>query len=164
MESIAERSCLECVERPDRLFCDLPAEVLKAFDELKSITLCPRGSTLFREGILPKGIFVLCDGRARLTVCSESGRRLTVRVAAPREVLGLSACLSGSPHEMTCELLDDAQVASVKRADLMRFLHDHSEACMQVVNLLSQDLHQAYDRVRAVGMGKSRRPRSVHVH
>jgi CRP/FNR family transcriptional regulator len=164
MESIIEQSCLECGERSDRLFCDLPAEALKAFDGLKSIALYPRGSVLFREGVLPKGIFVLCYGRARLTVCSESGRRLTVRIAGPGEILGLSACLAGTPHEITAELLDNAQIAMVKRKDLMGFLHDHKEACMQVVNLLSQDLHLAYDRVRAVGMEKSRRPRSIHVH
>jgi CRP/FNR family transcriptional regulator len=164
MESIVEQSCLECVQRSDRLFCDLPAEALKAFDGLKSIALYPRRSALFREGTLPKGIFVLCDGRARLTVCSESRRRLTVRIAGPGEILGLSACLAGTPHELTAELLDNAQIAMVKRKDLMGFLHLHREACMQVVNLLSHDLHQAYDRVRAVGMGKSRRPRTFQVH
>jgi CRP/FNR family transcriptional regulator, cyclic AMP receptor protein len=164
MERTISPSCLECADRPDRLFCDLPAEVLRAFDELKSIAVWPRETTLFREGALPKAIFVLCDGRARLTVSSESGRRLTVRTAMPGEVLGLSACLAGSPYEVTAELLDNARVATVKRRDLMHFLHDHREACMQVVNLLSQDLHLAYDRVRAVGMGKSRRPRSLHVH
>ena len=164
MERTIGPCCLECADRPDRLFCDLPAEVLRAFDELKSIAVWPRETTLFREGALPKAIFVLCDGRARLTVSSESGRRLTVRTAMPGEVLGLSACLAGSPYEVTAELLDNARVATVKRRDLMHFLHDHREACMQVVNLLSQDLHLAYDRVRAVGMGKSRRPRSLHVH
>ena len=164
MESIVEQSCLECTERSDRLFCDLSDEALKAFDGLKSIALYARGSVLFREGALPKGIFVLCDGRARLSVSSESGRRLTVRIAMPGEVLGLSACLAGTPHEITVELLDNAKIAMVKRQDLMSFLHDRQEACMHVVNLLSQDLHQAYDRVRAVGMGKSRRPRSLHVH
>jgi CRP/FNR family transcriptional regulator, cyclic AMP receptor protein len=164
MERIIEQSCLECLERSDRLFCDLPAEALKAFDALKSIAIYPRGSALFREGAQPKGIFVLCDGRARLTVCSESGRRMTVRIAGPGEILGLSACLAGTPHELTAELLDNAQIAMVKRKDLMGFLHDHREACMQVVSLLSQDLHLAYDRVRAVGMGKSRRPRTFHVH
>lgn len=155
---------MDCVERPDRLFCDLPVEVLKAFDLLKSTSLYPKGTILFREGMVPRAIFVLCDGRARLTACSESGRRLTVRVAGAGEVLGLSACLAGGPHEITAELLENAQVATVKRKDLMRFLHDHREACMQVVNLLSQDLHYAYERVRAVGMGRSRRSHAAHVH
>ncbi len=33
--------------RPDRVFCDLPAESLTAFDAIKEITTIPRGATLF---------------------------------------------------------------------------------------------------------------------
>jgi CRP/FNR family transcriptional regulator len=164
MESATQYSCLQCIERPERLFCDLPVEALKAFDALKSTTECQRGTVLFREGSPSREVFVLCEGRARLSVCSESGNRLTLRIAGPGEVLGLSACLAGSPHEMTAELLDSTRVALVKRHDLMVFLHDHREACLQVISLLSQDLHRAYDRVRSVGLGRSRRSRSVRVH
>jgi hypothetical protein len=52
-------------------------------------------------------------------------------------------------------------VASVKRKDLLTFLREHREACLRVVDLLSQDLHIAYDRVRSVGLGRSRRPRAL---
>jgi len=164
MESAIQQSCLECVERPDRLFCDLPYDSLRDFDGLKSLDIYPRGTILFREGHPANGIFVLCEGRARLSVCAESGRQLTVRIAGPGEVLGLSASLAGTPHEMTAELLDNAQVARVKRKDLLRFLHEHREACLRVVNLLSQDLHVAYDRVRALGLGRTRRSRVPRVH
>jgi CRP/FNR family transcriptional regulator len=159
-----QQSRLGCLERSDRLFCDLPVEALKAFDALKSTSECPRCTVLFREGSTAKGIFVLGDGRARLSVCSESGNRLTLRIAGPGEVLGLSACLAGTPHEMTAELLDGGRVALVKRKDLIDFLHHHQDACLQVVSLLSQDLHFAYGRVRSVGMGRIRRNRSVRVH
>jgi len=164
MESAIHQSCLECLERPDRVFCDMPAEALKDFDELKSLSRYPRGTVLFREGHPARGIFVLCQGRVRLSVSSESGRRLTLRIAGPGEVLGLSASLADSPHEMMAELLDNAQVAMVKRKDLLRFLRDHREACLQVVNLLSRDLHTAYDRVRSVGLPRSRRSRALRIH
>lgn len=163
MESDIQRSCAECVERPDRLFCDLPGDTLQDFDVLKTITEYPRGTVLFQEGQAARNVSLLCAGRARLSVCSESGRRLTIRIAGPGEVLGLSAVLAGSPHEMTAELLENAQVATIKRKDLLRFLHEHREACLQVVNLLSQDLHTAYDRVRSVGLGRSRRSRAPRV-
>jgi hypothetical protein len=52
----------------------------------------------------------------------------------------------------------------VKRKDLLRFLRQHREACLQVVHLLSQDLHVAYDRVRSIGLGRSRRSRAPRVH
>jgi CRP/FNR family transcriptional regulator len=161
MESAIQQNCLECALRPDRVFCDLPTNVLAALDRVKSKAACPRNTVLFREGQPARGVFLLCEGRAKLTVCSESGKRLTLHVATPGEVLGLSAALSGTNHEMTAELLDDANVAMVKRKELLSFLREHREACLHVVNLLSQDLHIAYDKVRSVGFGRSHRPRVV---
>ena len=161
MESAIQQNCLECALRPDRVFCDLPTTVLAALDQVKSKIACPRNTVLFREGQPARGVFVLCEGRAKLTVCSESGQRLTLHVAVPGEVLGLSAALSGTNHEVTAELLDDAHVAMVKRKELLNFLREHREACLHVVDLLSQDLHIAYDKVRSVGLGRTRRPRAV---
>ena len=162
MESVIQPSCVDCVLRPDRLFCDLPSTTLEAFDAIKAVSEAPRGTTLFREGHPARGIYVLCEGRARLSVCSESGKRLTLRIANPGEVLGLSAALSSGHYEVTAEVLDNARVAMVRRKDLLHFLREHRDACLQVVNLLSQDLHTAYDRVRSVGLGRHRR--SPHVH
>lgn len=166
MESVIPQSCFDCILRPDRLFCDLPADALEAFDSIKTVSLCPRGTVLLEEGHPARGIFVLCEGRAKLSVCSESGKRLTLRIAGPGEVLGLSAALTGGAHEVTAETLDSAKVAEVRRKDLLRFLRHHREACLQVVHLLSQDLHTAYDRVRSVGLVRTRRPRTArsHVH
>lgn len=164
MESVAQKGYPPFADSPPRLFCDLPGETSQDFDALKSVSSRPRGTTLFREGQPARGVFILYDGRAKLSVCSESGKQMLLRIAGPGEILGLSAALAGSPHEVTAELLDDAQVAVVKRKDLLQFLHQHRDACLQVVNLLSQDLHVAYDRVRALGLGRSRRSRSSDVH
>jgi CRP/FNR family transcriptional regulator, cyclic AMP receptor protein len=160
MASATNSSCFNCELRADRTFCDLPSEALQSFDAIKSVTVYPRGATLFSEGNLPRGIFVLCDGRAKLSICSENGKRLMLRVAGPGEVLGLSSTLSGKPHEVTAEILDSCQVVQVKRKDLLKFLRNHREACLQVVHLLSSDLHAAYDRVRSIGLSRNRRPRS----
>ena len=162
METAIRQSCFDCVLRPDRLFCDLPVDALEAFDAIKTITSHSRGSTLFQEGQLARGIFVLCEGRAKLSICSENGRRLTLRVAAPGEVLGLSASLSGSAYEVTAEMMDNGRVAEVQRKDLLKFLRTYREACLQVVHLLSHDLHTAYEKVRSVGLVRSRRAQHVH--
>jgi len=160
MESATHQpSCFKCDLRPDRTFCDLPADALLAFDSIKVISNVPRGESLFQEGRLPRGIFVVCEGRVKLSVCSEHGKRLMLRVAGAGEVLGLSATMSGKPYELTAEVLDNVQIAFIKRKDLLKFLRDHREACLQVVHLLSQDLHIAFDRVRNDGLTRTRRPR-----
>ncbi len=156
-------SCLQCEARPDRAFCDLPNEALQAFDSMKSIAPYPKGSILFAEGRAPRGAFVLCNGRAKLTVCSETGKRLLVRIAGPGEVLGLGAVISGTNYELNAELLDTSRVAFIRRKDLIAFLREYPEICMRIVGKLSQDLHGAYERVRNVGMARSRRPRALRV-
>jgi CRP/FNR family transcriptional regulator len=157
-------SCLDCAQRSDRVFCDLEVDALKAFDGIKSTQTCPKGTVLFREGQAARGVFLLCKGRVRLSVCSESGRRMSLRIATTGEVLGLSAAVAGGKYEVTAETLEEVQLGVVRRKDLLEFLHAHPGVCMQVVNLLSEDLHEAYDRVRAVGLGRTRHPRSVSVH
>ncbi len=160
MGSVSHSSCCRCALRSDRIFCDLPADVLQALDDIKTVKACPRGTALFLEGRQARGVFVLCDGRAKLTICAEGRKRLQVRTAGPGEVLGLSSALSGRPYELTAETVDACQVAFVKRRDLLKFLREHCEACLQVVNLLSGDLHTAYERVRTIGLSRTRRPRA----
>jgi CRP/FNR family transcriptional regulator, cyclic AMP receptor protein len=160
----ANHSCFNCEMRPDRMFCDLPSEALQAFDAIKELATVPRGATLFNEGRQARGVFVLCQGRAKLSISSKDaiGKRLMLRVAGPGEVLGLSASMAGSSYEVTAEMMDDAIVAFVRRKDLMKFLREHREACLQVVHLLSQDLHVAYDRVRSIGMVRPRHNHTMH--
>jgi CRP/FNR family cyclic AMP-dependent transcriptional regulator len=134
-------------------------ESLLAFDEIKSLADYPRNTVLFAEGRPVRGIYILCDGRAKLSICSDSGKRLTLRIAAPGEVLGLGATLSNSPYEITAELLDNAQVVFVRRKELLKFLRDHRTVCMAVVSMLSQDLHGAYEKVRTIAMVRTRHPR-----
>src|SRR5581483_6921479 len=146
METIGKTdSCLHCHCRAEHAFCAMTAEELEAFDAMKAIASYPRGSVLFAEGRAPRGVFVLCKGRAKLTVCSETGKRLLVRVAGPGEVLGLGAAISGTNYELNAELLDGAKVAFVRRKELLTFLRDYPDVCMQIVRTLSRDLHGAYE-------------------
>jgi len=140
----------------------MSTDALRAFDEIKSLASYPKNAILFSEKRAVRGIYILCDGRAKLTICADNGKRLTLRIAGPGEVLGLGAVLSNTPYEITAELLDASQVVFVRRKDLMRFLREHRDICMQVVRMLSQDLHGAYERVRTIGTIRPRRPRLLH--
>lgn len=137
----------------------MATDALKDFEEIKSIGFYPKRTVLFAEGRAVRGIYILCDGRAKLSIGGEHGKRLTLRIAGPGEVLGLGAVLSNTPYEVTAEVLDDSQVVFVRRKDVVKFLREHRSICMQVVYMLSQDLHGAYERVRNIGTIRPRRPR-----
>lgn len=148
-------SCLNCKLRADRLFCDLPAQTLEAFEAIKYTTVYPKGAMLFVEGQSARGVFVLCTGRAKLSTGSSDGKTLITQIAESGEVLGLSATVSGKPYEVTAETLLPCQINFVKREDFLRFLSEHGSACLRVAEHLSNNYHIAYEQVRLLGLSQS---------
>ena len=132
-------NCLTCKMRAEHIFCDLPAAALQSFENIKYATAYPKGAVLFVEGQSPRGIFVLCKGRVKLSICSTDGKTLILKIAEPGEVLGLSASVSGKPYELTAETVDPCQVNFVKRDDFLRFLRENADACLRVAEQLSEN-------------------------
>ncbi len=147
----------------ERPFHEMSPDAIRGFSEIKEQSVLRKGALLFAEGLPARGVYMLREGRAKLSICSESGKRLLLRVAGPGEVLGLGATLSGEAYEVTAELLDSAEVIFIKRKDLLQFLHDNPAICMEVVCRLSDDLHNAYERLRALGLNRARKARTSRV-
>ena len=148
-------SCFTCKLRAERIFCDLPTAALQSFETIKYSSAYPKGAVLFVEGQSPRGIFVLCNGRVKLSISASDGKTLILKIAEPGEVLGLSASVSGKPYELTAETIDPCQVSFVKREDFLRFLHEHSETCFRVAEQLSDKYNTACHEIRSLGLSHS---------
>ena len=148
-------NCLICNLRSERFFCDLPRTALAAFEKIKYSSAVPAGAVLFVEGQAPRGMYVLCRGRVKLSTTSRDGKTLILRIAEPGEVLGLHASVSGKPYELTAETLQASQLNFVKREDFLRFLEEHGDACLRAAQHLSQNCQSAYEMIRSLGLSHS---------
>ncbi len=148
-------NCLCCKMRAEHIFCDLPPAALRTFESIKYSTAYPKGAVLFVEGQEPRGIFVLCKGRVKLSICATDGKTLILKIAEPGEVLGLSATVGGKPYELTAETVDPCQVNFVKRDEFLRFLKEHSDACLRVAEQLSDKYNTACREIRSLGLSHS---------
>jgi len=59
--------------RTERLFGDVLTLALQAFENIKYPTTYPKEAILFLEGQAPRGIFVLCKGRVKLSMSISDG-------------------------------------------------------------------------------------------
>src|SRR5689334_16490103 len=84
--------------RPKAFFQGLSENTVQAFEQIRFTMTYPEGSILFSEGEQPRGVFVLCQGYAKLSLSSSEGKTLILRLAAPGEILGLNATISGKPY------------------------------------------------------------------
>lgn len=148
-------SCTTCTARSSGYFCDFEAELVKAFEALKYATVFPKGAVLFVEGQSPRGVFMLCSGRVKLSTCSSDGKSIITRIADAGEILGLSATVSGKPYMATAETLAPCQVNFIKSEDFLRFLKTNGAACLRVAEHLSNNYHYAFEQVRSLGLSHS---------
>ena len=144
--------CLSCKLCTEGFFCHLPKPVMEAFQPLKFTVAYPAGATLFVEGQVCRGIYILCKGRVKLSAGSKEGQTLIFKIAQPGEVLGLNATVSGIPHETTAETGQPCQLNFVKRDDFLTFLTKHPDACLHAAIHLSRECQQAYQQLRSFVM------------
>jgi len=141
--------CLSCKLCSEGFFCHLPKPVMEAFQPLKFTVAYPAGATLFVEGQVCRGIYILCKGRVKLSATSREGHTLIFKIAQPGEVLGLNATVAKIPHETTAETGQPCQLNFVKRDDFLKFLTEHGDACMHAAIHLSRECQQAYQQLRS---------------
>ncbi len=153
-KSESTENCSEIGLHNRCFLCDLSGDPLRDFDSISLTGTYPRGVKLFVEGQHPKGVFILCSGRAKLYIDSSNGRSI-MRVAEQGEILGLSATLSGSPYENTAEMLESGQINFIRQDHFLNFLNKWPEANLRVAQLLSRAYMSVQEQMRALVLSDS---------
>src|SRR5581483_12068062 len=110
-------NCVSCRLRNSNFSCALSKGSLEGLDRIKHATAYPEGAVVFVEGQAPRGVFVLCQGRAKLMATNRDGKTFILKIAQAGEILGLHAAVSGKPYELTVETLQPSQLAYISRED-----------------------------------------------
>jgi len=148
------KSCLTCHLRSENFFSRLPSESLEDFNQIKHPAAYPADAVIFLEGYDPCGIFMLCQGQAKLST-SREGKTLILRIAEAGEVLGLHSTITARPYELTAETMQPCWVTFVSRADFLSFLKKHGDACLHSAKHVSRDYQGASEVIRSVGLTHS---------
>jgi CRP-like cAMP-binding protein len=137
----------------------LSSDLWDALHGIKSIRIYPKGATLFQQGTAVSGVFVVESGQVRVLLPTAERRLQLLEVAGPGAILGLSESMSGERYRVTAEAGDHTTVAFIPRDSFVDFLREHCDFCMQVVRLLSEDLHGLYHKFRSISAhpGRPRR-------
>jgi CRP/FNR family cyclic AMP-dependent transcriptional regulator len=148
-------SCTTCKLRKDKWFCGLSSEVLKPFSAASRLGTYPGGALLFVEGQMPRGAFVLCTGKVKLSTTSRDGKVLILKVAEAGEVLGLSAAISATPYELTAETAMPCHVNFVEREALLRLMEKNGEMGVNAAQALSTEFQSLYHDIHELVLARS---------
>ena len=148
-------NCLSCPARKERFFCTLSTPDLQKLNELTSTALYPKGAMLFIEGQTPRGAFILCSGKAKLSASSKDGKTIITRICKSGDVVGLSASMVNRPYEVTAEMIEPGQVNFISRESLLALVKESSELAFRVGQQVSLSYINACDEIRTLGISRS---------
>jgi CRP/FNR family cyclic AMP-dependent transcriptional regulator len=150
-----QENCLTCQWRQDKWFCGVSRPGLRGLQRITSLRTHHAGTALYTEGQMPNGIFILCNGKAKITMSSKRGSVVILKVAETGDALGLEAVLANRPYEETAELLDSCQVKFVPGEEVLPYLRAHSEAALKAALQLNANCRAAREQIRHIGFSVS---------
>lgn len=128
----------------------LSPDLLQGLRAIKSVQKFSKGGTLFRQGSAATGVYLVERGEVRVLLPTGPSQKQLLEVLGPGTVLGLSESMTGENYRITAEAGDHTSLAFIPREAFLEFLREHADFCMQVVRLLSDDLHGLYHKFRSI--------------
>jgi CRP/FNR family transcriptional regulator len=147
--------CLTCTLRREGDFCSLPQSLLHAFNGLGHLTIYPSNATLLREGESPRGVYVACSGRAKLSIQARDGKTLILKIAGDRLLLGLSAVICGGNSSITVTTIDLCQIKFVERESFLRLIASDSRASLACAAMLGSEINTSFEDVHELLLARS---------
>ena len=148
-------NCVSCPVKKARPFCNLPLPAAQRLNEIKSTAVYSKGTMLFLEGQRPRGVFVLCMGKAKLSTSSREGKTIITKIAEAGDLLGLNAMISNVPYEVTAEMMEPGQANFLPREPLILMMREFPEVALRIAQQLNRNYFTAHEEIRTLGLATS---------
>jgi len=147
--------CGACRLRKKGWYCSLSSDLMGSFSDYSHLTTYPGNAILFVEGQMPRGAFVVCSGKVKLSTTSREGKVLVLRIEQPGDVVGLSAMISGEPYEVAAETVGPCLVNFIEREGLLRLMERSGELGLRSALAVSRGSQSAYRDIHDLILARS---------
>jgi CRP/FNR family transcriptional regulator, cyclic AMP receptor protein len=135
----------EGVLRRAPLFNALDEEGARTLTRQMSEVKLSRGEHLFMEGDDGDALYVVLDGKIKLTRAAADGRENLLSVIGPGEMFGELSLFDPRPRTSSASAVTDALLASLKHEGLLPWLRERPEVSLHMLRQLAQRLRRAND-------------------
>jgi CRP-like cAMP-binding protein len=133
--------------------------LLQALQQIKTPHVLSEGATLFQQGSTAKDVYLVESGKVRILFSTGQGQRQLLEAVGAGSMLGLGEIMGGTTHRATAVACGAAQASSIPREKLLSLLRGNTAFCLEIVRMLSEDLHGLYRKFRNISAhpGRPRR-------
>jgi CRP/FNR family cyclic AMP-dependent transcriptional regulator len=119
--------------------------------QMRDVVLAP-GQLLFGRGDLGKEVYLVMEGRLRLSVLSPDGRELSFAHAVIGDVFGEIAALDGAQRSADATAITRVRLKTLSRSALHRLLAGNSTIALAAIKLLCTRLRDVSEHFEAIAL------------
>lgn len=127
------------------LFAALGVEDAAALSRALTTRAVPRGHVVFREGDAGDRLFVILDGKVKITRAAADGRENVLSVLGPAEMFGELSLFDPGPRTATATAVTASTLASLDHDDLRPLLDTRPQLGSEFLRALAQRLRRTND-------------------
>lgn len=129
------------------LFKDLSEEDLDSLGSLMSEKSIKRGESLFREGDEGDRLYIITEGKVKLSHSSDDGRENLIAVLGPGEIIGELSLFDLGARSSTVTAIAPTRLFSLSHSDMMAFLLAHPELSQSMLRELARRLRHTNEQM-----------------
>jgi CRP/FNR family transcriptional regulator len=143
---------------PSPLFAELePEEITHLLASVQHFHR-ERGELIFREGMPPEGVYLICSGKVKLVSQAPDRQKMQIlKILGPGELLGEEAFFADMPYNVDARALESTQLCFFGREEFLSFLDRHPSVVLRLLEKLSREIkalertlvETVYDRAEA---------------
>ncbi|HEY9841378.1 MAG TPA: Crp/Fnr family transcriptional regulator [Candidatus Obscuribacterales bacterium] len=132
----------------NELFFKVAAQDIDWLSKVAHLEKLPKGELIYLPGEQAKRIYILKQGRVRISRMSPEGKQITLTLLAAGTLFGeISLLEEGSEHENIAEAIEDTWLCSISKEDFLAFMHKHPELNYRIMKLVGTRLRQIENRL-----------------
>lgn len=147
MTQIEHHKCIDCKVRSESIFCELKTGEVLLLDSEKKCISYKKGQSIFGEGLYPRGLYCVSEGKIKITQLGIDGKEQIVHLAKVADVMGYRAILSGDKYSCSAVALEDSLLCFIPKDVFFSLVEKNSKLAFQVIHLFSKELKEAENKI-----------------
>jgi len=118
-------------------------EAVHRFNAMMRRTKRRRGEWVFVNGDRADSVYLLQEGRMKITALSEDGHEVVHGIVGPGEIFGYTSTILGIPRTTSAQALETSLICEIYRKDLETLLSMYPELSFQLLKSVGLRLKKA---------------------
>ena len=130
------------------LFSEVSDEDLETISSLLIERRFPKNKTLVEEGLPGDFMYVIREGRVKVTKLSGDGREKILEMLETGDFFGEMSLLDSAPRSASVKALTDVRILALARNDFLNVLQRSSGLALAVIQEITRRLRQVDEQAR----------------